>query len=382
MNLGNTCYLNAQLECAYHIPFLRNLIINPVATTSADADDESSSNVGLASLQQLFRSMQNASLRGNGDPANTPSVSTSTLCRNLGINSYEQQDSQEFWKLLLPELDYPNLSELYRGHYESYIAALDGSGRERSRKEIFLDLSLDVTNFDSVFGSLEDMFTSGEILSVKEGNGWRPEKGADKVEALKGNTVSSDGLPKVLQLHLMRFTYDVQTQMMSKINDRFSFPKVRFLLIGCNMHCFMGKVCDFFANILCLWQELDLSEICKDEDTGDDVIFDLQSIVVHAGGYGSGHYYAYVRPDVRKNKWYRYDDDRVAEVSFKEVLNDAVGGHVVNRKAKKNREQMGLWKRILTSASSNRNQFGWGGRSSSAYMLQYVKRSAIPILFD
>ena len=26
VNLGNTCYLNAQLQCAYHVPYLRQLI--------------------------------------------------------------------------------------------------------------------------------------------------------------------------------------------------------------------------------------------------------------------------------------------------------------------------------------------------------------------
>ncbi len=136
----------------------------------------------------------------------------------------------------------------------------------------------------------------------------------------------------------------------------------------------------------CFLQVLDFSEICKDTKKGDEhAIFDLQSIVVHAGEYGSGHYYAYVRPNIRKNKWYRYDDDRVMEVSFKDVKDDAFGGHAVNKGSGKkaaNRKKVGLWKRILSSASPNRNQFGWGGRSSSAYMLQYVKRSDIPYLYD
>jgi ubiquitin C-terminal hydrolase len=226
VNLGNTCYLNAQLECAYHIPYLRHIVLNPIDTTSEECPPNRD-NIGLLSLRQQFQSMEMASKSGLGDPITTRSVSTSILCRNLGINVYEQQDSQEFWKLLLPELDYPPLSELYRGTYQSFIAALDGSGREKTRSELFLDLSLDVSNFDNAYDSLDDLLTSGEILSEKEGNGWRPEKGAEKVDALKGNSIACDGLPKVLQLHLMRFTFDWQTQVMSKINDRFSFTKVR-----------------------------------------------------------------------------------------------------------------------------------------------------------
>lgn len=55
-----------------------------------------------------------------------------------------QQDSQEFWKLLLPAVGSETLSDLYKGTYVDYISALDGSGRERRKDELFLDLSLDV----------------------------------------------------------------------------------------------------------------------------------------------------------------------------------------------------------------------------------------------
>mmetsp|Transcript_986 Transcript_986/g.1528 ORF Transcript_986/g.1528 Transcript_986/m.1528 type:complete len:428 (+) Transcript_986:93-1376(+) len=348
INLGNTCYLNAQLECAYHIPKVRNFILDPTQDQNYGDDSGDSTSLGLQSLQQVFQSMHTASQRGGGDPLLTPSTSTSIFCRNLGINVYEQQDSQEFWKLLLPELNYGPLTDLYRGQYESYIAALDGSGRERKRQEVFLDLSVDVSNFDDVHDSLEDMFTSGEVLSVKEGNGWRPEKGADKVDALKGYTIRKSGLPKLLQLHLMRFRYDMMSGGMSKINDRFTFSK-----------------------------ELDLTQICKEgQESREKVIFDLQSVVIHAGEYGRGHYYSYVRPDVLKNKWYRYDDDRVTEVSFKTVKEDAFGGQAMSpvRKQKQN----GFWGRLVSRRKTN---YGWGGKSSSAYMLQYVKRSEISILY-
>lgn len=296
----------------------------------------------------------------------------------------------------MPEIDCQELTNLYKGKYETYIAALDNTGREKVRTEVFLDLSLDVSNFDQVEASLEDMFTSGEMLLVKEGNGWRPEKGAEKVDAIKGNkwrvgecgsgsvsvsggnTLSSGGcLPKILQLHLMRFNYDWQTGVMSKINSRFSFGKVLNL----------KGVCTYDDD------EVDENGGGLTAIQGDGLLYDLQSVVVHAGEFGSGHYYAYVRPNVRENEWFRYDDDRVTQVSFKEVKDDAFGGHIVNRLSKKerqelqgagnqNRTKVGIWKRLFGSAGGRRNQFGWGGRSSSAYMLQYVRRSDISFLYD
>ena len=75
------------------------------------------------------------------------------------------------------------------------------------------------------------MFTEPEILRVSEGNGWRPSKGADKVDAFKGSSLKRDGLPSLLQLHLKRFKYDWETEETSKINDCCSFPVVSGIVV-------------------------------------------------------------------------------------------------------------------------------------------------------
>ena len=74
--------------------------------------------------------------------------------------------------------------------------------------------------------SLKNSFGEPELLSEAEGNGWRPEKGADKVDAHKGASLIAKGLPPVLQCHLKRFNYDWQTDTMTKLNNRFDFPDV------------------------------------------------------------------------------------------------------------------------------------------------------------
>jgi ubiquitin carboxyl-terminal hydrolase 7 len=191
------------------------------------------------------------------------------------------------------------------------------------------------------------MFGTPELLSEKEGNGWRPEKGAPKVDALKGSLLRVAGLPSVLQCHLKRFQYDWQTDVMSKINDRFSFPEV-----------------------------LDLASVCTDvkDSEKQSTVYDLQAVVVHAGKYGSGHYYAYVRPDILRDEWYRFNDHEVVKVSFQEVTNDSYGGRV----AQKEKAERGLLRRVFGLHSGS---FGWGGRTSCAYMLQYIRRCDIPKLY-
>ncbi|KAI2500413.1 Ubiquitin carboxyl-terminal hydrolase [Fragilaria crotonensis] len=252
-------------------------------------------------------------------------------------------------KLLLPALKLDQLTELYQGAYEDYITATDDSGRERRRDEPFLDLSLEVQSHDSILESIGDRFGAPELLSEAEGNGWRPEKGEDKIDAFKGSLLRVSGLPSLLQLHLKRFHYDWEQEEMSKLNSRCTFPA-----------------------------ELDLKEFCSGttEVEHEGALYDLQSVIVHVGEYASGHYYAYVRPDVREDVWYRFDDDRVTPVSLEDVVKDAYGGKTVGEV--KQQEKKGLLQRLFSGGGS----YGWGGPDSSAYMLQYVKRIDIKRLYD
>lgn len=96
-----------------------------------------------------------------------------------------------------------------------------------------------------------------------------------------------------------------------------------------------------------------------------------------------GHYYSYVRPDIRRNLWYRYDDDRVTQVSFKDVREDAFGGKKRRRSVDETGERrVGFWGRLFQSNGGGGGGFGYGGQRSSAYMLQYVRKSDIPMLYD
>ena len=158
-NLGNTCYLNSQLQCAFHIPAVRHIALaepkeQPVLVEGDDEEEpvdrapapQPDNNMALIALRELFTSMVMAS------ESNLPAVIPRSFCMRLGIPVMEQQDSQEFWKLLLPAVQLEELSDLYKGSFEDYITALDGSGRERRREELFLDLSLDIASRSVLYG--------------------------------------------------------------------------------------------------------------------------------------------------------------------------------------------------------------------------------------
>jgi ubiquitin carboxyl-terminal hydrolase 7 len=401
-NLGNTCYLNAQLQCHFHIPFVRKIILessspsavaNPQEGTDQDHDKEES--VALQALRSVFHDMTAAGTttptRQQHSAAATTTASPRILCQKLGINVFEQQDSQEFWKLLLPAIHLPRLTRLYQGTMEDYILALDGSKREKRRQEPFLDLSLPVDNHDnrgssSLQTALTQMFQQPELLSNAQGNGWRPEKGADyKVDAHKGSLLRPQNLPSILQLHLKRFQYDYQTDRTVKLHTAFDVPL-----------------------------QLDLTTVCTldDDNDGDNnknkvpadmLLYELQAIVIHVGDFGAaGHYYAYVRPNIGcddddndKTAWYRLDDEQVVPVSWQDVQRDATnnGGSASissssSSSPSNNNNKTNFWSRIerflplkSRASSSSSSMYGYGGKTSSAYVLQYVRRSDVPMLY-
>jgi ubiquitin carboxyl-terminal hydrolase 7 len=344
-NLGNTCYMNAQLQCHFHIPRVRQLIKEGLQQDNGEQQQQQQQQeetIGLQSLRHVLNEMElAATTKGVGIQSST--ASPAMICRAMGISTMEQQDSQEFWKLFLPAMKLPPLIDLYQGAFEDYIVSLDGN-HEKRREEPFLDLSLEIT-MGSVPRSLSKLFGEPELLSEKEGNAWRPEKGMPKVDALKGSLLRVQGLPSLLSLHLKRFQYDWQTDQTSKSHAQFQFDDV-----------------------------LDLSSICTDigKNEEESAMYELQSIVVHTGEFGGGHYYAYVRPDIRSNDWYRFNDQQVDAVCFDDVVMDAFGGRT--SKPKKNR---GILGRLFGGSGG----YGWGGRAASAYMLQYVRRSEIEHLY-
>jgi ubiquitin C-terminal hydrolase len=363
-NLGHICYLNAQVQCAYHIPFIRYLILNdPSNDVTSTSQIEPTPSPAYIGMRQLFFHM-NESKYGRA-------VAPTTLCQLLDIPLYEQQDSQEFWKLLLPALQVPKIMDLYTGTYENYIVALDGSNRERRFLETFLDLSLDVvptrsdSNSISIMEALQQQFNQPELLSEATGNGWRPSsKDPEKIDAHKGYRLLQDGLPSILQIHLKRFHFDWNTETTNKLNHGVTFPIT-----------------------------LDLSSIVSSSEndseahgkSDDERIYELQSVIVHVGEYESGHYYAYVRPDIHTDDWYRFNDEIHSKVSFTDVIRDAYGGNVGNDNNADNIKTnriVRFFRGIFGIDNDNIQRYGFGGPKSSAYVLQYIRRKDIGKLYD
>lgn len=54
--------------------------------------------------------------------------------------------------------------------------------------------------------------------------------------------------------------------------------------------------------------------------------YKLHSLLIHDGYAGSGHYYAFVH-DIESDKWRKYSDLIITDISFEDVMRDAIGGN-------------------------------------------------------
>ena len=54
--------------------------------------------------------------------------------------------------------------------------------------------------------------------------------------------------------------------------------------------------------------------------------YKLHSLLIHDGYAGSGHYYTFVH-DIESDKWRKYSDLIISDVSVEDVMKDAIGGN-------------------------------------------------------
>uniref|UniRef100_A0A7S2FXJ1 USP domain-containing protein n=1 Tax=Octactis speculum TaxID=3111310 RepID=A0A7S2FXJ1_9STRA len=250
-------------------------------------------------------------------------VSARSLCHALGVNVREQQDAQEFRAALFDYLT----SELEPAQGQALEAPFRGKLRHRLNcpdvdfskvwDEPFVDLPLEVKGSTSIKGALK-RFVRQEEMEYRVN-----KEDKHRERAVKDCRIAH--APEVLQFQLKRFAYDMESQRMVKLGDRLSFD-----------------------------QELDLSPYMSDDgDSNEETLYLLHSVIIHVGDSDQGHYYSYVRTTLpTRGGWTRFDDTRVSEgVRWSQVLSDGKGGRA-----------------------------SLDGVSRNAYLLQYVRRDAIPAL--
>eukprot|EP00299_Pterocystis_sp_00344_P013891 c684_g1_i2.p1 GENE.c684_g1_i2~~c684_g1_i2.p1 ORF type:complete len:537 (+),score=104.39 c684_g1_i2:51-1613(+) len=309
-NLGNTCYLNSILQCLHKTPNIHDVLSSVRSPEPSVA----------AEFVQTMEQMQQA--------AELAVISPTSLKREIGrrnrrFASSQQQDSQEFLRVLLDMLhedcnrnkgkrlspiDEKILDEMedrkksrtcfdrYREQNDSPFSAMF-CGQLKSSVvcekcrfvstcfDVFWDLSLPIPARRHV--TLEEclgLFTQEEVLD-----------GSEKVRCAKckkpqrcTKAFKICRLPNILVLHLKRFS--AHHSYSDKVQTPITFPKT-----------------------------LDLSNFVALTDGSSSCYYECFGVSNHIGStVSSGHYTAHCLHPTQK-RWYLYDDSRVREEDWRSI---------------------------------------------------------------
>lgn len=354
INQGATCYLNSAIQMLYHIPLLRQVVMDlPLSGPAAERHQ------AVVALKSLFYEMSSgleiaAALRETlssmpsdvSDPAaparmkKLPSISTGPLTRAFGWegeDAFQQHDVGEFLMLLFEKLDaairdtavdVPKnfIEKTFYLRTAEYLKCLDIS-YGASRPGAYLSPVIPVQGCETLYDGIRSFLTpslmlgeAGIRLSPADAPGAEP---GQRYDFYKGVRIAN--LPPVLFLTLERFSFDSSTFRMAKINQRLEFPEVL------DMSLFSGEMLDslerdFLENRLST-ERRDSMYIesyatvgaAQKRDRGFSRTYSsmvaaaarkalpidpspksyvLHSVLCHLGGAESGHYYAIVAPRV------------------------------------------------------------------------------------
>jgi ubiquitin carboxyl-terminal hydrolase 48 len=324
-NLGNTCYLNAQLQCLYALESFRRAIYS-----YPEPPFSSQSSQVLLALQALFASMEGGK-QSVCDP--------SPLLQLLQLDTSEQQDPSEFNSLFmhllqkcLRETDNAELaahiSRLFRIDFE-VVTTCQSCGRTSSRSDAAMELRLNLMHGGSVRECVASALGSEELTGE---NRYFCENCGLKQDALREQVVA--GCPPVLTLQVVRYKYEKQCKQ--KIRRGIAVdPALEMTLKG-------GGTCTY----------------------------ELVGALSHKGaGAASGHYVARLKCSRGGySQWYILDDESVMPV--KEENAQGKGKGKSKRKGSEDDPDEEANEQDSSSGSTSVK-----GRNEDVYMLCYVLKN-------
>lgn len=336
-NLGNTCFLNATLQCLSHLPTFCQCIAMLPAANSQLQRKLSNGEKFIVYLRSLLRKVHGL----DGEPKSHP-YSPKNIVKNISLlggsnRGYKfrpgrQEDAHEFlvhlldclhdgelkaagidqnksgWrdKLPIPRLDETTLTHRMFGGYLRSQVKCTKCNYNSNTYDPFMDLSLEVSgkSVNSLHDALRE-FTRKETLD--SANKWKCSGCNRKVCATKQLTIFRPPLTLCIQMKRFSFGGGFGGYMHHQGSFHFSGKGMGIKNGGTKIQ----KAIEFPESL-----KLPLSDgrLCE---------YTLTGVVIHVGGSAtSGHYTAYVkRPGKQgKSRWLHMDDSFVEPVSEKSVL--------------------------------------------------------------
>jgi len=373
-NLGNTCYLNSTIQVLYRLPEFRKAVLSYKSKQSGAPSEKL-----LISMQNLFKKIEN-----NGEAFEPHDFVGSVFKsfpqfaeRDSKSGSFQQQDADECFQLILHEIAPLLESEIKQGTMglinqlfeirlnTKLINKQDNNDSSEPRLEMTNKLSCiidnqmnpvnditegikvaleeevekysDVHNKNCVFTKTAKMLNLPDYLIVQKIRFvWREEDVMTKTEARKAKILRNVAFPKVLdmyefcdeslkkELDPIRKNRDEKNEVeKQRSKDQFEEFKKQHANEEADIYKLYKKYKEEERAREAEKHDKDLwGNIESGNDTGD---YELVGVITHKGrSSDSGHYVAWVYS--KNDKWLKYDDDIVTDVSIEDVLNLRGGG--------------------------------------------------------
>ena len=298
-NQGATCYLNSSLQVLYNTPLFKKLIydlplcLNDLSEINNDFIKMGNKYLILINIQKLFIKL---------NFYNVKSLYTKELTDSFNWNENEgrdQQDSQEFFRLLLFDiLDRilkntqfnETIENMYKIDFYSFMQCMSCDNLNKKMESDYV-LPIQVIGFKNLTDSLFNNFGRKEKISD-----YFCENCKQKVQLQKYQKILK--LPEYLIFGLNRFSFDYNTFERIKVNSKFDFPL-----------------------------EINMKNYCIDENEEEDkknenYDYELYAIIIHSGTPYSGHYFAYIRDLTGQGNWELIKEEKKKEEKKEEEKNE------------------------------------------------------------
>ncbi|EDW28377.1 GL18981 [Drosophila persimilis] len=352
-NLGNTCYMNATIQCLKAVPELRDALSN---FTSEGSDTLSTAFSISSGMKSVFAQMDKGATV-------TPIVLLQALHRaspqfaQTGENgTYRQQDANECWseilkmlqQKLLPIRQEPSKNITQKTQHGSFIEQFFGGTFEvKMSTEEAPEETATVTTENflqlSCFISMEVKYMQSGLKSkMMESLVKKSETLGRDARYIRTYLVSR--LPAYLTVQFVRFQYKGKEGINAKVLKDIKFP-IDFDAFELCTPELQQKLCPMRSKFKDLEDktmelatpkpygvkeediEKKYEQFWFDDDLGSNNsgYYTLQAVLTHKGrSSSSGHYVAWVRSN--GDSWFKFDDDEVTSVATDEILRLSGGG--------------------------------------------------------
>ncbi|KAJ1917890.1 deubiquitinating enzyme [Mycoemilia scoparia] len=342
-NLGNTCFMNATIQCLNTVPIIRKSLADSPNIDESDPNDATFTRSLGKLIGEISKSEYNFIIPDNF-LSSLEKRYPEMVEKDEKLPVFVQQDAEECWLKILSSLnrslktkDGVSIKKYFSGQFETTLTNTESKEEEPiANHEEFLKIATGITKESRHLNqSILESFT--QTLEKESPTLGRSAKYESKTLISR--------LPEYLTIHLLRFEFRKGVTNTAKIMKEVDLPmelnmahhctkplKEKFLKVQRHLE----KVHDSPESVTETFDQVVDPEIKADVGSNQTGLYELTALITHQGrSANSGHYIAWARVDESeypsgydKHKrnadmklWYQFNDHEVTMLYQKDIRN-------------------------------------------------------------